>query len=134
LLRFARNDDKQGFNATVTASLPAFTDYEPFRAWRVDPAQWLPIVRDIAGGHGLACTEPQIFSTGTNLVVGLDEPLVLKIFPPFLRGQFVSERASLAQLRGRLAVPIPEIVFEGERDQWPYLVITRVYGQLGSEV
>jgi hygromycin-B 7''-O-kinase len=64
----------------------------------------------------------------------LDEPLILKIFPPFLRGQFVSERAALAQLRGRLAVPIPEIVFEGERDQWPYLVITRVYGQLGSVV
>ena len=31
-------------------------------------------------------------------------------------------------------MPIPEIVCEGERDQWPYLVITRVYGRLGSEV
>ena len=31
-------------------------------------------------------------------------------------------------------MPIPEIVFEGERDQWPYLVITRLYGRLGSEV
>jgi len=118
----------------MTASLPAFTDYEAFRPFRADPAQWLPIALDIARSHGLACTEPQIFSTGTNLVVGLDEPLILKIFPPFLRGQFASERASLVQLRGRLAVPIPEIVLEGERDQWPYLVITRVYGQLGSVV
>lgn len=118
----------------MTASLPAFTDYEEFRPFRADPSQWLPVAIDIARGHGLACSEPQIFSTGTNLVVGLDEPLVLKIFPPFLRGQFASERASLAQLRGRLAVPIPEIVFEGERDQWPYLVITRLYGCLGSQV
>jgi hygromycin-B 7''-O-kinase len=36
-------------------------------------------------------------------------------------------------LRGRLTVPVPEIVFEGERDQWPYLVITRLTGVLGSE-
>ena len=118
----------------MTPSLPSFTSHESFSAIRADPSQWLPVAIDIARSHGLACTEPQIFSTGTNLVVGLDEPLILKIFPPFLRGQFASERASLAQLRGRLAVPIPEIVFEGERDQWPYLVITRLYGRLGSEV
>jgi hygromycin-B 7''-O-kinase len=118
----------------MAASLPNFADYESFRLFRADPAQWLPIARDIAHSHGLGCREHQIFSTGTNLVVGLDEPLILKIFPPFLRGQFVSERASLAQLRGRLAVPIPEIAFEGERDQWPYLVITRLYGRVGSEV
>ena len=118
----------------MAPSFPLFTDYEPFRPFRADASQWLPAAIDVARGHGLACTEPQIFSTGTNLVVGLDEPLILKIFPPFLRGQFASERASLAQLRGRLAVPIPEIMFEGERDQWPYLVITRLYGRLGSEV
>ena len=115
-------------------ALPSFTEYEPFRPFRADPSQWLPVAIDIARGHGLACTKPQIFSTGTNLVIGLDEPLILKIFPPFLRGQFASECASLAQLYRRLAVPIPEIVFEGERDQWPYLVITRLDGRLGSEV
>jgi hygromycin-B 7''-O-kinase len=114
--------------------LPSFTEYEPFRPFRADPSLWLPVAHDIAHSHGLACTEPQIFSTGTNLVVGLDGPLILKIFPPFLRGQFASEWASLTQLRGRLAVPIPEIMFEGERDQWPYLVITRLDGRLGSEV
>jgi len=118
----------------MMASLPAFTDYTSFPAFRADSSQWLPVAIDIARSHGLVCTAPQIFSTGTNLVVGLDEPLILKIFPPFLRGQFTSERASLAQLRGRLAVPIPEIVFEGERDQWPYLVITRLDGLLGAEV
>ena len=58
---------------------------------------------------------------------------ILKIFPPFLRGQFVSERGSLAQLRGRLRVAIPEIVLEGERDGWPYLVITRLSGVLGAD-
>jgi hygromycin-B 7''-O-kinase len=118
----------------MMTSLPAFADYETLRTIRADPSRWLPVATDIARSHGLACTAPQIFSTGTNLVVGLDEPLILKMFPPFLRGQFASERASLAQLRGRLGVPIPEIVFEGERDQWPYLVITRLYGRLGTDV
>ena len=59
--------------------------------------------------------------------------LILKIFPPLLRAQFVSERAALSALRGRLGIPIPEIVVEGERDGWPYLVITRLAGVLGSE-
>jgi hygromycin-B 7''-O-kinase len=36
------------------------------------------------------------------------------------------------QLLGRLDVAIPEIVAEGERDHWPYLVITRLDGVLGS--
>jgi hygromycin-B 7''-O-kinase len=117
----------------MTTSLPAFTDYEPFRAWRSDPAQWLPIARDIARSHGLACAAPQVFSTGTNVVMALDEKLILKIFLPILRSQFVSERGSLAQLRGRLRVAIPEIVVEGERDGWPYLVITRLSGVLGTQ-
>ena len=79
----------------MTASLPAFTDYEAFSPFRADPAQWLPIARDIARSHGLACTAPHVFATGTNLVLGLDEKLILKIFPPFLRGQFASERSTL---------------------------------------
>ena len=114
-------------------ALPHLTDYETFRAWRSDPSRWLPVARDIACGHRFACTAPQTFATGTNLVVALDQRLILKIFPPMLRHQFVSERGALTVLRGRLSVPIPEIVAEGERDGWPYLVITRLAGVLGSE-
>jgi hygromycin-B 7''-O-kinase len=119
--------------ASMTASLPPFIGYEPFRAFRADPAQWMPIARDIARGHELGCAAPHVFSTGTNLVIALDEKLILKIFPPFLRAQFVSERGALAQLHGRLRVAIPEIVVEGERDGWPYLVITRLPGVLGAD-
>jgi hygromycin-B 7''-O-kinase len=117
----------------MTASLPAFIDYEGFSPFRADPTQWLPIAHDIARSHGLACTAPHVFATGTNLVLGLDEKLILKIFPPFLRGQFASERSTLAQLGGKLRIAIPEIVAEGEREGWPYLVITRLSGVLGAE-
>ena len=37
-------------------------------------------------------------------------------------------------MHGRLSLPIPELLFEGERDGWPYLVITRLPGVVGSEV
>ena len=101
-------------------SLPSLSTFETFQAWRADASQWLPVALDIARSHGLAHAAPHVFSTGTNLVVGLGDELILKIFPPMLRGQFISERLSLAQLRGRLSIPIPEILFEGERDGWPY--------------
>jgi hygromycin-B 7''-O-kinase len=114
-------------------SLPSLSNFETFQAWRADASQCLPAALDIARSHGLPHADPQIFSTGTNLVVGLDHRLILKIFPPLLRSQFVSERSALAQLRGHLGVPIPEIVLEGERDGWPYLVITRLSGILGTQ-
>ena len=118
----------------TSQELPAFADAQAFRAFRCDPPRWLPIALDIARSHGLDIGAPQVFATGTNLVVGLDAKFILKIFPPLLRAQFVSERGSLTQLAGRLALPIPEIVAEGERDGWPYLVITRLSGTLGTEV
>ena len=117
----------------IMHSLPSLTDYESFRAWRADASQWLPVAIDIARSHGLSHGDPRLFSTGTNLVVALDDGLILKVFPPLLRHQFVSERVSLTELRGRVSVPIPEIVLEGERDQWPYLVITRLHGIVGTQ-
>ncbi|MES5487952.1 aminoglycoside 3'-phosphotransferase/choline kinase family protein [Bradyrhizobium sp. INPA03-11B] len=115
-------------------SLPPLTTYDTYRAWRGDTSRWLPVARDIADGHGLAWGTPHVFSTGTNLVVGLGDNLILKLFPPFLRPQFVSERGALAQLRGRLGIPIPDLIAEGERDGWPYLVITHLAGTVASEV
>ncbi|MCA1533534.1 aminoglycoside 3'-phosphotransferase/choline kinase family protein [Bradyrhizobium sp. NBAIM03] len=120
---------------TITPQqLPPFTDAASFRAFRSASTQWLPIALDIARSHGLDAGSPHVFATGTNLVVGLGETLILKIFPPLLAAQFVSERVALTQLKGRLHLPIPEIVAEGMRDGWPYLVITRLAGTLGSEV
>jgi hygromycin-B 7''-O-kinase len=118
----------------MLSSLPSVADYGSYRVWRTEVSRWLPVALDIARGHGLVCTAPHVFATGTNLVVALDARLILKIFPPMLRSQFVSERGALSVLHGRLSLPIPEIVAEGERDGWPYLVVTRLEGALGSEV
>lgn len=112
---------------------PALASAEAFRAWRTDRSQWLPAVTEIARGHALPYGSIEAFSTGTNLVVALGNRLILKLFPPMFRSQFVSEHTSLALLDGRLSVPIPKIVFQGEREQWPYLVITRLDGILGTQ-
>ena len=114
-------------------SLPDFPDIAAYHAWRKEPSRWLPAALDVARTHKLPHADPHPFRTGTNLVVALDDKLILKIFPPLLRAQFVSERASLSQLRGRLRIAVPEIVAEGEREGWPYLVITRLSGVLGSD-
>src|SRR5258708_2045742 len=113
--------------------LPDLPSIKAFHLWRAEPSQWLAIAIDIARSHSLPCADPHVFANGTNLVVGLDPRLILKIFPPLLRHQFVSERAALLQLHGRLSVPIPQIVMEGERNGWPYLVMTRMNGVLGTE-
>src|SRR3954453_23321675 len=118
----------------MSMSLPQFGDAAAFRAFRADPPRWLPIAIDIALSRGLDASAPHVFATGTNLVVGLGDHLTLKIFPPLLRAQFVSEHGSLTQLAGRLHLPIPDIVAEGASDGWPYLAITRLAGTLGSEV
>ena len=114
-------------------ALPDVKTIEAFRAWRADPSRCLPAALDIARSHGLPHGDPQLFPTGTNLVAALDDRLVLKLFPPLLRHQFVWERLTLSQLRGKLSLPIPEIVIEGERDRWPYLVIMRLQGVVGAE-
>src|SRR5258708_5840127 len=99
-------------------ALPDRMSVEAYPAWRADPRRWLPVALDIAHGHALPCADPHVFPNGTNLVGALDSMRVLKISPPALRHQFVSERAALSQLHGRLSVATPEIVLEGERDHW----------------
>ena len=114
-------------------SFPNRTSIAAFDTWRADTSQWLPVAIDIARSHSLSCTDPYVFALGTNLVVALDQRLILKIFPPMLRHQFESERAVLARLHGRLSISVPQIVCEGERSGWPYLVMTRMSGVNGKE-
>jgi hygromycin-B 7''-O-kinase len=91
------------------------------------------LVQDIARTENVPASVLVPYATGTNLVVDLDGRLVLKLFPPLYRSQFVSERATLRVLDGRLSVPIPQIVAEGEREGWPYLIMTRLSGMVGWE-
>jgi hygromycin-B 7''-O-kinase len=73
--------------------------------------------------------EPRGVEDGSNLVALLGDELVIKVFPPFLRHQYESERLTLRHLEGRrLSVAIPRVVVDGEADGWPYLVMTQLAG------
>lgn len=121
-------------------TFPGLMSFAEFEAFRGNAARWLPAATEIARQHSLlngldggeGSIEP--FAEGSNLVAALGSRYVLKIFPPMLRHQFVAERASLRLLHGRLPVSIPEIVVEGEREGWPYLVITRMAGVSGEAI
>lgn len=115
-------------------ALPALEDTAAVRALRAEPARWLPVALDIARSHGLNGLAPSVFATGTNLVAGLGDDLILKIFPPLYRAQFISERAALRVLAGQLPIAIPDLRHDGERDGWPYLIMTRLGGELASDV
>jgi hygromycin-B 7''-O-kinase len=118
----------------ASLSPPVLAEFAAFRAFRSDAARWLPMAHDIARSHGVPWSDPVVFATGTNLVVGIGDRLVLKIFPPLLVRQFISERATLRAVAGRLRLDVPEIIHEGARDGWPYLIMTRLSGVLASEV
>jgi hygromycin-B 7''-O-kinase len=117
----------------MKAMLPssiAPTDYEALRS---DPQRWMPIIAEIAAAHAIA--RPRMCATpaGSNLIALLGDDLVVKLFPPFLRHQYQSERLSLQHFQWRLSTPTPEIVAIGETAGWPYLVITRLHGvELGT--
>ena len=119
---------------TSMMSLPTLTDFEQYRMLRAEPSRWLPCAVDIARSHGYVGFDSAVFATGTNLVIGIGERLILKIFPPMHRRQLISERGALLTLAGQLRIDIPELVYEGERDEWPYLIMTRLPGVLASEV
>jgi hygromycin-B 7''-O-kinase len=113
-------------------AFPIITDAQAFANWRAKPENWRAHVIDIARSKNIPVDTLAPYQTGTNLVVDLNGNFVLKLFPPLYRGQFVSERTALRQLDGKLSVPIPRVVAEGERDGWSYLIMTRLHGILGS--
>lgn len=112
---------------------PTITDRQVFANWRAKPKNWRAHVSDIARSENILADGLVPYLTGTNLVVDLNGSSVLKLFPPFNSSQFVSERATLRLLDGKLSVPIPQIIAEGEREGWSYLIMTRLQGILGSE-
>ncbi|MCJ2091856.1 aminoglycoside 3'-phosphotransferase/choline kinase family protein [Methylobacterium sp. J-072] len=114
-------------------AFPVIADKQAFASWRAAPNNWHTLVNAIARASNVVADEITPFQTGTNLVVGLNDSLILKLFPPIYHSQFISERATLRLLSGKLSVPIPRLVAEGERSGWSYLVMTRLHGILGSE-
>lgn len=111
--------------------LPAAIDQDFFdEAYRLDLRTWRPAIVEVCEAHDLKVGRISPFTDGSNLVAAVDDGYVVKIFPPFHRHQWESERAVLPRLHGRLPVRVPEMYAEGERrDGWLYLIIEKLPGR-----
>ncbi|MFO1269941.1 MAG: aminoglycoside 3'-phosphotransferase/choline kinase family protein [Rubrivivax sp.] len=96
------------------------------------PAAWRDAIESLARDLGpWAEGDPARVhqqSEGTALVALLGADRVLKLYPPFLADHCLFERAMLERLHGRLAVPTPRLLHSGERDGWPFTVMTQLHG------
>lgn len=116
--------------------LPTTIDPSDFDArYRRAFDAWRPAVHEVCARHGLVCSDVRPFRDGSNLVAEVDGRLVVKLFPPFHRHQWESERRALPCFAGRLPVRVPELVAQGERnDGYTYVVLERVTGRPLHEV
>jgi hygromycin-B 7''-O-kinase len=97
-----------------------------------DPSRWREAVASIARRHFPgARVEPS--PLGTSLVGFVNDDLVIKVYPPFLRSHWAYERRALAHLAGKLSLPTPELVREGDYEGWPYLIASRLEGSPFAE-
>lgn len=108
------------------AALPAAIDGAGLDALQAEPARWLPQVARLAAAFTAA---PVQAATTSTVLVGLADDVVIKLYAPFLRDHFAWERGSLAQLHGRLSLPTPRLLGDGELQGWPWLAMTRLPGR-----
>ena len=92
-------------------------------------AAWRPAVEDVCAQHGIAARDLRPFADGSNLVAQVDDRAVVKIFPPFHRPQWESERRVLPRFAGALPIAVPALLATGERDDgYTYLILERLAG------
>lgn len=106
--------------------LPAHIEVAAFDAWHDDLPAWREVIESIAAEQGGGAIEQMPDSTA--MVALLADDRVLKLYPPFLRDHCDFERAALPHFEGRLGLPTPRLLGSGQRDGWPYLVISRLAG------
>ena len=110
---------------TVPA-LPRAISVADFDTLHDDLPAWRGVIESLAAELS---TQPVVqMEAGTVLVALLGSTLALKLYPPFLRDHFEFECAMLARVGGRLQVPTPVLLKTGERDGWPWLLMSQLAG------
>ena len=112
------------------ALLPDISTEDDYRARFPQNDVWAPAVRAICDRHGLDPSAIQRGTLGSNVVFQCGDVFV-KLFPPLWAADFVRERTVLSHVRG---LPIPELVAEGDVEEWPYLVVSAVPGTPAGEL
>ncbi|WP_131783371.1 aminoglycoside phosphotransferase family protein [Legionella gresilensis] len=114
----------------ITRKLALISSFSEFEDLKQSSHVFEETVKEILVRYHLPLKSLTPFSEGTNIVFSYDNRLVIKLFPPFHRDQFESERLVLKALAGKLTVETPLLHYEGEIAGWPYLVMTQLKGTL----
>jgi len=70
------------------------------------------------------------FDTGSVPVFAAGDRFVIKLFPADEESHFAAERAALTLVDARLGIPTPQVAAAGSRDDWHFIVMTRLQGRL----
>ncbi len=115
---------------TIASTLTSINSFEELEVLKQDTKLFENVIRKILAQHNLPFNALTLFSEGSNIVFSCDNKLVIKLFPPFHKDQFASERLILKALEGKLSVKTPVLKFEGELAGWPYIIMTQLEGTL----
>ncbi|MDQ6788717.1 MAG: aminoglycoside phosphotransferase family protein [Acidobacteriota bacterium] len=88
---------------------------------------WLEAAALICRRHKIVFQVLRRSEHGENVVFLVDDSFVIKIFTPFRNG-FERESEALALARGKTSLPVPEIFFAGEIENFKYFVTTQFSG------
>ncbi|HEX8195087.1 MAG TPA: phosphotransferase [Pyrinomonadaceae bacterium] len=94
---------------------------------------WQSAAAKICLRHKIAFSELRRAGQGENIIFFVDERFVIKIFVE-ARNNFTREKASLEFAHGKTSLQTPRILFVGEIEGFPYLVITQLAGVLMREI
>jgi hygromycin-B 7''-O-kinase len=108
-------------------ALPAHLTPAEFDALHDAPVRWRDDVAAIAARLSPAPVQP--LTEGTALVARVGAHHVLKVYPPFLRDHFDFERAMLRLVQGRLPLPTPALLADGDDAGWPWLWMSWLPGE-----
>jgi hygromycin-B 7''-O-kinase len=103
--------------------LPNFSDFQK----RFNDPLWLEIAAEICSEHNIRFSSLSRAEHGENIVVFIDDVFILKIYRPDRRG-YERERTALKFVHGKISLPVPEIVAEGEIYAFNYLITDRMRG------
>lgn len=117
-------------NLKLDDILSSISSFEEFEQLKSNNEFCKSVANEIISRHKLSKKPLTIFADGTNIVFAYGKDQVIKIFPPFHAEQFKSERLVLKHLQDKLSVKTPNIQYDGEMMQWPYLVMTKLEGTL----
>lgn len=94
---------------------------------------WAEAVRQILRDHGLPDAAPQMFDSGSDVVMRAGD-VVVKLTAPKWQAEILAEATNLERVAGRLPVATPRVLGRGELQGWPYVITAFVPGKPLGEV